>query len=236
MVQEYLTDNWHGLIASLLKEASPQAAYMATRIKRRETLHTAWYRDMTALQIEANPTYVTYVAEEVARFVQHACQVALHCDTPAQPLTVEDRFYLAAMEEALTYLGSRVLDPARESVRESGLYVLYTHPREVIEEQTGHSYRDFLEMIDFLVLHKDWEANYGRYHHVPQLIDAGLQYQGGKFQYVTRQLGQMLGSQLYDGYLTGRATKRFLRSLYMRKLHRPGAPRDAYYAVVRKLH
>jgi hypothetical protein len=68
MVQEYLTDNWHGLIATLLKEASPQAAYMATRIKRRETLHTAWYRDMTALQIEANPSYVAYVAEEVARF------------------------------------------------------------------------------------------------------------------------------------------------------------------------
>jgi hypothetical protein len=41
---------------------------MATRIKRRETLHTAWYRDMTALQIEANPNYVGYVAEEVTRF------------------------------------------------------------------------------------------------------------------------------------------------------------------------
>jgi hypothetical protein len=68
MVQEYLTDNWHGLIAKLLKQASPQAAYMATRIKRRETLHTAWYRDMTALQIEANPEYVGYVAQEVAGF------------------------------------------------------------------------------------------------------------------------------------------------------------------------
>jgi hypothetical protein len=41
---------------------------MATRIKRRETLHTAWYRDMTALQIEADPSYVRYVAEEVANF------------------------------------------------------------------------------------------------------------------------------------------------------------------------
>lgn len=68
MVQEYLTDNWHGLIAKLLRGASPEAAYMATRIKRRETLHTAWYRDMTALQIEANPRWVTYVADEVARF------------------------------------------------------------------------------------------------------------------------------------------------------------------------
>jgi hypothetical protein len=68
MVQEYLTDNWHGLIANLLRKASPQAAYMTTRIKRRETLHTAWYRDMTAMQIETEPRYVAYVANEIARF------------------------------------------------------------------------------------------------------------------------------------------------------------------------
>jgi hypothetical protein len=68
MVQEYLTDNWHGLIAKLLRVAEPQAAYMAQRVKRRETLHTAWYRDMTALQIEANPGHVSFVAEELARF------------------------------------------------------------------------------------------------------------------------------------------------------------------------
>ena len=68
MVQEYLTDHWHGLIARLLQQSAPHAAYMAQRIKRRETLHTVWYRDMTALQIEAEPSFVTYVAEELARF------------------------------------------------------------------------------------------------------------------------------------------------------------------------
>ena len=68
MVQEYLTDNWHGLIAKLLKRASPQAAYMAYRVKRRETLHTLWYRDMTAIQVEANPSLVFHVADEAARF------------------------------------------------------------------------------------------------------------------------------------------------------------------------
>ena len=41
---------------------------MANRIKRRETLHTMWYRDMTAIQVEANPRWVAHVADEVARF------------------------------------------------------------------------------------------------------------------------------------------------------------------------
>lgn len=68
IVQEYLTDNWHGLIASMLKGASPDASYMATRIKRRETLHTVWYRDMVALQIEANPRLLPFVAEGLLKF------------------------------------------------------------------------------------------------------------------------------------------------------------------------
>ncbi len=68
IVQEYLTDNWHGLIARMVRKASPEAAYMATRIKRRETLHTMWYRDMTALQVEADPSFMSSVAEALLKF------------------------------------------------------------------------------------------------------------------------------------------------------------------------
>jgi hypothetical protein len=68
IVQEYLTDNWHGLISAMLRRASPTAAYMATRIKRRETLHTVWYRDMTALQIESDPRLMRFVAEALVKF------------------------------------------------------------------------------------------------------------------------------------------------------------------------
>jgi hypothetical protein len=68
MVQEYLTDHWHGRIAALLRQSSPEAAAMANQIKRRETIHTIWYRDMTALQLEANPALLPNVAEAVAHF------------------------------------------------------------------------------------------------------------------------------------------------------------------------
>ena len=68
MIQEYLTDNWHGLIAGLMKNSAPEAAYIANRIKQRETLHTVWYRDMTALQVEANPGLIGHVGEALVRF------------------------------------------------------------------------------------------------------------------------------------------------------------------------
>ena len=68
MIQELLTDIYHGLIANLLRPTAPLAASMVTQIKRRETLHAVWYRDMTALQIEGNPEFVADVAEQAGQF------------------------------------------------------------------------------------------------------------------------------------------------------------------------
>jgi hypothetical protein len=68
MVQEYLTDHWHGLISRLLRPSMPAAAAMTARIKQRETLHMLWYRDMTAIQVEANPEFVKDIADELNRF------------------------------------------------------------------------------------------------------------------------------------------------------------------------
>jgi hypothetical protein len=67
-VQEFLTDHWHGLLANLLKEGAPYAAHCANLVKRRETLHTVWYRDMTALLVEENPEHITLVAKALASF------------------------------------------------------------------------------------------------------------------------------------------------------------------------
>jgi hypothetical protein len=68
MIQEYVTDNWHGLIADILRPTVPSAAHLAYHVKRRETIHTIWYRDMTALQLEANPGLLGHVAEAVTTF------------------------------------------------------------------------------------------------------------------------------------------------------------------------
>lgn len=68
MIQEYITDNWHGLIARILRPTAPSAARLANSVKRRETVHTMWYRDMTAIQLEANPALLGHVAQAIATF------------------------------------------------------------------------------------------------------------------------------------------------------------------------
>ena len=68
IIQEYLTDNWHGMIGQMLKPTAPYAAKCTARVKRRETLHTAWYRGMTAVQIEENPEMLGMVADTIQTF------------------------------------------------------------------------------------------------------------------------------------------------------------------------
>ena len=198
------------------------------RIATRGVCHVPSINSMfvTSFQVE-------FGAEEAARFVHHACQGTLSEAADPQPQASEDRFYRRVLQEALAFLGSRVLYPARAAVRESDLYVLYAQPREAIEEQTVYSYREYMEMIDFLVLHKDFESN--SYRHAPELIRTGVHYTGRKFEYVTETLGQMLGNQLYEAYISGRIAKRFLRSLFLRRLDRPGGASAAYYAAARKI-
>ncbi len=68
MVQEFLTRNWYTDSRKILKTASPEAAQMVHMVEIREALHTRWYRDMTAMQIEENPELIQNVAESIKRF------------------------------------------------------------------------------------------------------------------------------------------------------------------------
>ena len=81
--QEYLTDNWYGLQYRVFRATSPKAAHMIARTKQRETLHTIWYRDLAALQIEENPNLIAHVAEASLRFQMPGNQIVTHLQSRA---------------------------------------------------------------------------------------------------------------------------------------------------------
>jgi len=58
-------------------------------------------------------------------------------------------------------------------------------------------------------------------------------FTGPRFAVATEKLGYMLGSELYDAYLAGRLSKRYIRSLFFRKLNGSTA-RSTYLQTVRK--
>ena len=58
-------------------------------------------------------------------------------------------------------------------------------------------------------------------------------FTGAKLALATEKLGYMLGSELYDAYLAGSVSKRYIRSLFFRKLQ-GSAARSTYLQTVRK--
>ena len=177
---------------------------------------------------------MAYVTEEAAHFLHHACR-----GLPARPagtvrsLSAQDRFYRRVLEHAVGYFGSRVLYPARPPVRESELALLHRQPQRSIERRTVYRYSEYMRMIDFLVLHKHYERCCGKARPVGLLAE-GLRWKGAKFEYLTRRLGYMLGSDLYDLYLEGTVSQRFLCALLFRPLDEPGRARATYFAVARR--
>ncbi|HUI85275.1 MAG TPA: ChaN family lipoprotein [Candidatus Binatia bacterium] len=174
-------------------------------------------------------------AELASQFVLLACQGRLRVAQCARAAANEaDLFYSRVLDEALLYLGSRLLYPARPPVREADYYSLYSEPPELVEYCSLYTYREYLEMIDFLLLHKDYELHRDQYGPAPRLIENALHYSGPRFAFVTRELGLMLGTELYDAYISGRLTRRTLRSLF----RRPPQPAEAaklYFGLVQRI-
>jgi len=178
-----------------------------------------------------------FAAEEAARFLHHACRGLPARVTAREEAADEpgDFFYARVLENALAYFGSRVLYPARTAAREADLRDLSDQTREDVERQTGLGFAESNRAINFLLLHRLLELNPKQCDDVRGSLDEGIRSSGAKFEYVTQQLGYLLGSDLYDAYLEGRATPRYVRGLFLTHVEEPGAARAAYFDLVHKL-
>jgi hypothetical protein len=167
-------------------------------------------------------------AEEAARFVclSNWGEAGLANDA-GDP---EMLFYRSCLQHALVEYGSRVLCPSREPVREYDLYVLYGQEREEVELDTDFSYREYVQLIDFIVLHRDFECHARQYCLVPDLIREGRSYTGSRAAFTSRWLGRLLGCELYDAYLKGVVGKRNIRKLFLKQI---ADPKAAYFKLVR---
>lgn len=68
MVQEYLTDRWYKYAYKLSKDHSPDFAQDVLAVGRRETLHTVWATEFTAIQLGQNPDLLDHVGAVLVDF------------------------------------------------------------------------------------------------------------------------------------------------------------------------
>jgi Haem-binding uptake, Tiki superfamily, ChaN len=171
------------------------------------------------------------LTEEIAHFVHRACRGAIgKLPVSFGERAPEDIFYGRVLEHALRTFGSRVLYPARPVLHEADIYALYLAP----EQQTDFAPQEFEKLLDFVVMHKDYEAHRSKYLRTPVLLEQGISSVGKAFEFLTKRLGELFGHELYEAYLAGQISKRTLRSAYFCDLAVPGAAETTYFALARR--
>ena len=99
----------------------------------------------------------------------------------------------------------------------------------------GFSYREYIETVDFLVLHRDFELNQRRYALRPELMNRFLTARPLKqLDFAAHELGELFGSELYQAYVEGQVSKRFIRSLFFRSLAGAECARNVYFKAIQR--
>jgi hypothetical protein len=147
-------------------------------------------------------------AGEAARFLRIALSGRLYRD--AEPVTVDaaERTYGAAYNEALAYLGARLVDPASDLVAGSGeMPAAQRRQRRV-----------------WMEAHRAFEAS-GEITPPPALLEP-LRGTSEMRRTLARELGRRLGRLLYERVVRGRIAPGGLRTLFTRNLDAPRARRE----------
>ncbi len=70
---------------------------------------------------------------------------------------------------------------------------------------------------------------------IEKVAQAAVRSENGDFEATVLELGQRIGSQIYDAYLAGKIAPSGLRRLFLTHLHEPGTARKVCGAVISKL-
>ncbi|HEX4823447.1 MAG TPA: ChaN family lipoprotein [Candidatus Polarisedimenticolaceae bacterium] len=147
-------------------------------------------------------------AGEAARFLRIAMSGRLHRDVDAPAADPSERMYGAAYNEALAYLGARLVDPASDFV--AG----WTDP-----QPSGSTTR-----ARWLGAHEEFEGS-SRLD-LPPKLKAPLMRSRDLRRALARDLGRRLGRLLYERVVRGRISPRRLRTLFEQDLDPPRARRE----------
>jgi hypothetical protein len=172
--------------------------------------------------------------EEAAHFVNMALKSEIF-ERGGKVYPAADLFYVTVLEEAIGFFGSKLIDPSRNHFFETEFYRYHKKSPAVIERETPYGYREFREIIDFILLHKRFERSYHEYEDVPARLLDGVQSQGERFSILTHELGYFLGQQIYDGYHAGSIRRREVVKLFQRSFEPGGDALSVYLDLVERL-
>jgi Haem-binding uptake, Tiki superfamily, ChaN len=220
-----------GLLRRRLERRNLPESEIDSRIKQLEETGCVYWPEVNALSVQEFKMHSA--SEAAARFLYAACQGLPHTrSSPGEDKA--DNFYSAVFEHALADFGGRILDPARLILRDADLQSMYALTREELERVTQLPFARAIQMVDLALWHRDLEPTLT----TPESFKKALADEIPALpesDFLARQLGFLLGSDLYDAYLDGLLQPAAIRRLMLAPLASPGAAPQNYFELARKL-
>ena len=177
---------------------------------------------------------MVHAGEEAAHFVNLVLKREIY-DAAPREMPRHDLFYGGVLEETLGFFGSKLIDPSRNHFFETEFYQYYRKDRETIESNTPYSYEEFTAIIDFILLHKKFEQEYGSYDEIPPALLEGIRADPARANVLIHELGYFLGQQIHDAYRAGILDRVQIGALFRRSFRKSGSALSVYFDLVEKV-
>jgi uncharacterized iron-regulated protein len=158
-------------------------------------------------------------SEEAAHFVNSAMKCELY-----QKITIyntSDLFYIKTIEEALGYLGSKILNPEREYFPLENLMKHKIKLKSIIK-QNNLSEQQIKLALDFIKEHDKFIESYDSYNEIPKIIKKVFSEENRLYQLLFHDLGYRLGEKLYSAIKKRKISKDRIKNIFTYRLNNRG--------------
>ncbi len=179
------------------------------RIMRKQILNSESYYIPRCNMIYLGNLSINHAAEESTHFLRR-----IFSNSGDEPTHLIDAFYARCIEEAIGFLGSKIVNIKRKCSREEDLQ------RIARSKSTSNTDRHAAKLT---LRHLRWEEN-----EKPRILRGIYESHHEIFNAVTHLLGYILGEKLYHGLMGGVFSRDEIRDLFFEDLEAPGNARFTY--------
>ena len=170
MIQECITDYWYELQRGFFPDNSNTSKVLSL-VKGREALHTVQFRDLTAMQIEADPGLIEEVVFAIVNFQMPANHIPL-----VSEIETKTQGWIPKMNGDLTELVTRIVANIHKALNNKAML------GKIILEYASQSERKFFDLIPQSTLIYCIGKVKGGYGLVGELLLEQLGLHGNEFE------------------------------------------------------
>lgn len=188
----------------------------------RQVLSSESYFIPKASMVYLGKLSINHAAEEASHFLRHVC------GGDEEPRYLVDAFYCRALNEAIGFVGSKLINHKRKCPHVRDFQRLLREQGRRSSDAVTDPFT--LRIADFVVKHRKLEQGHGG-RGVREMYTSDAE----TFNAVTHALGYILGDKLYYAMVQGIVSKNDVRELFFDSFEEDGAALTMYLALTARV-